>query len=107
MPRAASPIARYAHVLLSSALLALLLFACNAAPLAPRAGLFEFMAPSVVAVPGGHVNAAGGNYFHRVPLLSLDTRVGPFSLEAVYNIGTGDLSDYDWLGLGWGVFYRF
>jgi opacity protein-like surface antigen len=28
-------------------------------------------------------------------------------LEAVYNIGTGDLDDFNYTGLGWGAFYRF
>lgn len=46
------------------------------------------------------VKAGGGLDFY------FTERAG-LSLEAVYNIGTGDLSDFDWLGLGWGVFYRF
>jgi RHS repeat-associated protein len=42
-----------------------------------------------VAVPGGHVSAAGGNYFHARSDLSLDTRLGPFTLGAVYNSAWG------------------
>lgn len=90
MQRAAtSRLPRWTHALLSAALLATILFACNTAPLAPRAGLLEFMEYSRVPVPGGHVNAAGGNYFHELTALELDTRLGPFSIGAVYNSAGG------------------
>jgi RHS repeat-associated protein len=90
MDRAAtSSPARWAHAFFSAAVLAILAFACNSAPLAPRAGLFEFTAPSRVPVPGGHVNAGGGNYFHERVDLALDTRLGPFAIGAVYNSAWG------------------
>ena len=90
MRRAAtSSPARWLHAFLSAALLTALLFACNAEPLVPRAGLFEFMELSRVPVPGGHVNAAGGNYFHELTALELDTRLGPLAIGAVYNSGRG------------------
>jgi RHS repeat-associated protein len=91
--------ARWVHALFSAALLAVhaLAFAgaCNAAPLAPRAGLLEFMALSRIPVPGGHVNAAGGNYFHERVDLELDTRLGPFAIGAVYNSASGWMWSFD------------
>jgi len=36
----------------------------------------------------------------------LNERFG-LTLEAAYNIGTGDLDDFSYTGLGWGAFYRF
>jgi RHS repeat-associated protein len=84
---------------LSAALLAILALAfacaCNAAPLAPRAGELEFMALSRIPVPGGHVNAAGGNYFHERVGLALDTRLGPFAIGAVYNSASGWTWSFD------------
>jgi len=35
------------------------------------------------------------------------TENAAFNVESVYNIGTGDLSDLDYLGLSLGVSYRF
>ncbi|HEX5633081.1 MAG TPA: hypothetical protein VFX50_07635, partial [Gemmatimonadales bacterium] len=80
---------RWAHALLLSGLLAALAFACNSAQLAPRPGVVELTALARVPVPGGHVNAAGGNYFHERVDLSLDTRVGPYAFGAVYNSAWG------------------
>jgi len=90
---------RWLHALFSAALLAILAFAfacaCNAAPLAPCAGVLEFMALSRIPVPGGHVNAAGGNYFHERVDLALDTRLGPFAIGAVYNSSSGWTWSFD------------
>jgi RHS repeat-associated protein len=80
---------RWAHVLFSAALLGVLTPASEAGDLLPRPGLHEFMAPALVAVPGGHVSAAGGNFFHARSALALDTRLGPLAVGAVYNSTSG------------------
>ncbi len=80
---------RWAHALFVSGVLGALAFACNSGPLAPRPGRVELTALARVPVPGGHVNAAGGNYFHERLDLALDTRLGPFALGAVYNSAWG------------------
>jgi len=85
----------WARALLSAALLAVLAFAYDSAPLAPRAGVLEFMEFSRIRVPGGHVNAAGGNYFHERVDLALDTRLGPFAIGAVYNSAAGWTWSFD------------
>jgi RHS repeat-associated protein len=48
-----------------------------------------------IPVPGGHVSAAGGNYFHERVDLALDTRLGPFAIGAVYNSAEGWLASVD------------
>ena len=57
--------------------------------LAPNLGVVELTEPARVAVPGGHVNAAGGSYIHEGAALSLDTRLGELSLGARYSSGWG------------------
>jgi RHS repeat-associated protein len=64
-------------------------FACLPVQLAPAPGLVELSEAARVSVPGGHVNAAGGNYFHAGASLSLDTRLGEYSLGVVYNSAQG------------------
>ncbi|MFI5320023.1 MAG: RHS repeat domain-containing protein [Myxococcota bacterium] len=86
---------RWPHVLFLSGLVAALAFACVPAQLAPRPGLVELSELARVAVPGGHVNAAGGNYFHERVDLALDTRLGPFAIGAVYNSAWGWTASVD------------
>jgi len=80
-----------AHTL-AVALLAVLVFsACppdNPAPL-PLAGWAEFQDPLFVRVPGGSVNTGGGNLYTRRTDLSIDTRVGSYSVGAAYSSATG------------------
>lgn len=64
-------------------------FACLPAQLPPQPGVVELTEPARVAVPGGHVNAAGGSYIHEGAALSLDTRLGELSLGARYSSGWG------------------
>jgi len=85
----------WAHLLLSAALLGALVFACLPAQLAPAPGTRELSAFARVPVPGGHVNAAGGNYFHERVDLALDTRLGPLSIGAAYNSSGGWISSVD------------
>ncbi|MBM4384213.1 MAG: hypothetical protein FJ091_12725 [Deltaproteobacteria bacterium] len=81
---------RWTHAFFGSlASLAAIGFACLPAQLAPAPGLSELTEIARVPVPGGHVNTAGGNYFHEGASLSLDTRLGEYSLGAVYNSAWG------------------
>ena len=86
---------RWAHALLESGLLAALAFACLPTQLLPSPGLVEFTEFARVPVPGGHVNAAGGNYFHERVDLELETRLGPFAVGAVYNSSWGWTANVD------------
>jgi RHS repeat-associated protein len=54
-------------------------------PLAPASGAPEYQAPALVAVPGGWVHVAGGNLLVRRTDLSIDTRLGPHEVTAVYD----------------------
>jgi len=53
--------------------------------LAPSAGLPRWQQAALVPVPGGAVNAAGGNLLVRRTDLALDTRLGTWEVGAVYN----------------------
>ena len=81
--------ARWTELLFFTAILGAIAFACVPTQLAPAPGVVEFMELARIPVPGGFVNAAGGNYFHERVDLELDTRLGPFSIGAVYNSGWG------------------
>ena len=49
---------------------------------------------------GFAVKIGGGVDFY------INERLG-LLFEVAYNIGTGDLDDFNYTGLGWGAFYRF
>jgi RHS repeat-associated protein len=51
-------------------------------------GLPRFQAATAIAVPGGIVNAAGGNLLLRRVDLAIDTRLGALEIGAVYNSKT-------------------
>ncbi len=87
--------ARWSRAFLLCALGGALLFACVAAQLPPRAGLVDFTELTRVPVPTGHVNAAGGNFHHQRVDLSLETRLGPFAIGAVYDSASGWLASVD------------
>jgi RHS repeat-associated protein len=57
-------------------------------PLAPQGGLLEYQRHGLVPVPGGLVNAAGGNLIVRRRDLSLDTPLGTWTIGAIYNSTT-------------------
>jgi len=57
--------------------------------LPPRSGIFEYQTPNLVTVPGGAVNAAGGNLIVQREDISLDTPLGRVAIGAVYNSGSG------------------
>jgi len=67
--------------------IALLLFAgCSGGPLTPTPGSSEHQAPGMIPVPGGVVNAAGGNLLVARSDLTLDGIVGGAqAVGAVYN----------------------
>jgi len=52
-------------------------------------GVPEYQQPGLVPVPGGTVNAAGGNLMVERVDLSLDTVMGTWPLRAVYNSASG------------------
>jgi RHS repeat-associated protein len=56
--------------------------------LAPLGGLLEYQAHGLVPVPGGLVNAAGGNLIVRRRDLSVDTPLGSWTVGAIYNSAT-------------------
>ncbi len=58
---------------------------CQPPPLSPQPGLPEYQQRLLVPVPGGAVNAAGNNLRVMREDLSLDTRIGGYSLGAVYD----------------------
>lgn len=84
-----------AHLLLSAAVLAAAVFACLPPQLSPSPGMRDLTSFARVPVPGGHVNAAGGNYFHERVDLALETRLGPFSIGAAYNSSGGWIASVD------------
>lgn len=57
-------------------------------PLAATPGASRFEEPGLVPVPGGWINAAGGNLLVRRVDLSLDTKLGAFEIGAAYNSKT-------------------
>ena len=75
---------------LGLALLVLVSGACLPAPaLDPYPGVSEIGRLNLVAVPGGHVNTAGGNLLLARVDLSLDTPLGTQEIRAVYNSASG------------------
>jgi RHS repeat-associated protein len=72
--------------------IALLLSAgCSDGALAPTPGTAEYLAPGMIPVPGGLVNAAGGNLMIERTDLTLDSLVGGvLPIGAVYNSSLGD-----------------
>ena len=75
--------------------IALLLSAgCTGGPLAPTPGTAEYLAPGMIRVPGGVVNAAGGNLLVERTDLTLDSLVGgTLAVGAVYN---SSLAGWTW-----------
>jgi len=55
----------------------------------PRDGLSEYRSPGLVPVPGGFVDAAGGNLVLIRRDLSIDTPLGRQALAATYNAASG------------------
>jgi len=64
--------------------------ACVGKLLEPRAGWSEFLERSFIRVPGGWVNAGGGNLLVRRSDLSIDTLLGTQEIAASYNGATGE-----------------
>jgi RHS repeat-associated protein len=64
--------------------------ACVAQPLDPTAGWAEFLDRSFIPVPGGWVNAGGGNLLVRRSDLSIDTLLGTQEITASYNAASGE-----------------
>ena len=59
---------------------------CTSGTLAPTPGTAEYLAPGMIPVPGGVVNAAGGNLLIERTDLTLDSLVGgTLAVGAVYN----------------------
>jgi len=56
--------------------------------LAATPGSSRFQEPGLVSVPGGLLNAAGGNLLVRRVDLAIDTKLGPWEIGAVYNSKT-------------------
>lgn len=55
----------------------------------PRPGVARFFEDLMVSVPGGRVNASGGNLFVTRADLSVDTRIGAWEVMAVWNSSAG------------------
>jgi hypothetical protein len=53
--------------------------------LAATPGSPRFQEPGLVSVPGGQLNAAGGNLLVRRVDLAIDTKLGSWEIGAVYN----------------------
>jgi YD repeat-containing protein len=67
---------------------------CTGGPLAPTPGTAEYLAPGMIRVPGGVVNAAGGNLLVERSDLTLDSVVGgTLPVGAVYN---SNLAGWTW-----------
>jgi len=64
--------------------------ACVAPSLEPSAGWAEFLERSFIPVPGGWVNAGGGNLLVRRSDLSIDTLLGSQEIAATYNAASGE-----------------
>ncbi len=67
----------------------------SADALAPASGAREYEAGAFVAVPGGRVNTAGGNFLLERVDLEIDTRLGPLAIGASYNSAGGWLASFD------------
>ena len=63
----------------------LLTLACRPSVPSPQAGAIDYQSLARVAVPGGVVNAAGGNGMIQRTDLSIDTRLGRVDLGATWN----------------------
>lgn len=64
---------------------------CRPRPsLRPTGGAPEYQLAAMIAVPGGIVNAAGGNLMLERLDLSIDTVLGTQEIRAVYNASSGD-----------------
>jgi YD repeat-containing protein len=64
--------------------------ACVAPTLEPQGGWAEFLDRSFIRVPGGRVNAGGGNLLVRRSDLSIDTLLGTQEITASYNTASGE-----------------
>jgi RHS repeat-associated protein len=63
---------------------------CVPAPVvAPASGVAEYRAFGLIAVPGGFVDAVGGNLMIRGAGISLDTPLGTWAVETVWNAASG------------------
>ncbi len=63
---------------------------CNSGgSLKPSRGVLQYQQPGLVPVPGGFVNAAGGNLLIPRLDLSIDTILGTQEIRAVYNAESG------------------
>jgi RHS repeat-associated protein len=64
---------------------------CQPRPnLEPSSGAPEYQSAGMIAVPGGTVNAAGGNLMIERLDISIDTILGTQEIRAVYNAASGD-----------------
>ena len=63
---------------------------CPRPNLGPSSGAPEYQLAGMIAVPGGTVNAAGGNLMIERLDLSIDTVLGTQEIRAVYNAHSGD-----------------
>jgi len=73
----------------------------NTAPLPPRDGVLDYESGNLLSLRDGTVNVAGGNFLHSRRDLTLDTRLGPVAVGAVYNSkGNYWLFDYDAVYIG-------
>jgi len=55
----------------------------------PEPGVLEYRMPLLLDLPGGRLDLAGGNFFHRRVDLSIDTLFGDLEMAATYNSSTG------------------
>ena len=55
----------------------------------PEPGVLEYRVPLTFDLPGGRLDLAGGNFFHRRVDLSIDTLLGDLEMAATYNSSTG------------------
>ena len=60
----------------------------HGAALSPVPGLPAYQIPAAIPVPGGVVNAAGGNLLVRRVDLAIDTHLGTREIGATYNSAT-------------------
>ena len=63
---------------------------CPRPNLRPSSGAPEYQLAGMIAVPGGTVNAAGGNLIVERLDMSIDTVLGTQEIRAVYNAHSGD-----------------
>lgn len=94
-PATCAGAARWARFFFVSVLLGTLAFACVNTPLAPQPGVRASDELALIPVPGGAVNAAGGNFRFERRDLALDTRLGRLAIGAVYNSSGGWTWSFD------------